>query len=113
MYRGTWLIVATVLVAGGLMLGWSAPSLAGAKEDAQKLQRSGEQAQSSAQGTNPNLERARTQAGSGWDTKYQSPPPPVHLPHHNVGVNPQDLKQYDPKPRKLQKVVPPPPTPSK
>jgi|UniRef100_A0A7V6DPY1 type II secretory pathway pseudopilin PulG len=96
----------------GLMLAWTAPGLAGAYQDAQKLKNSGNQAQSSAQGTKPNLENARTQAGSGWDTKYQSPPPAVHLPNNRVGVNPQDLKKYDPKPMKLQKVVPPPPTPS-
>lgn len=94
----------------GLMLAWTVPGLAGAYQDAQKLQRSGEQAKSTAQGTNPNLEKARAQAGSGWDSKYQSPPPAVHLPNDKVGVNPQDLKKYDPKPMKLQKVVPPPPT---
>jgi len=103
-----------VLVMGvlilGLMLAWTVPGLAGAYQDAQKLKNSGQQAQSTAGGTNPNLESARTQAGSGWDNKYQSPPPPVRLPNDRVGVNTQDLKRYDPKPMKLQKVVPPPPT---
>ncbi len=94
-----------------LILGIPGKGLAGAWEDAQKLKRSGEQASSSAQGTNPNYETVRSQAGSGWDNKYQSPPPPVHLPHDRVGVNPHDLKKYDPKPGKLQKVVPPPPKP--
>jgi hypothetical protein len=86
------------------------PSWAGAWEDAQKLQQSGQQASGSVQGANPSQERARTQAASGWDNRYQAPPPPVALPSHNVGVNPHDLKQYDPKPKKLQKVVPPPPS---
>jgi len=89
---------------------WTGQGFAGAWEDAQKLQQSGQQASGSVQGTNPHQERARTQAASGWDNKYQSPPPPVSLPSHNVGVNPHDLKQHDPKPRKLQRVVPPPPT---
>jgi len=94
----------------GLFLGWTAPGWADAWQDAQKLKSSGQHAQGTAQGTNPNLEQARTQAGSGWDSRYQSPPPPVHLKNEQAGVNPQDLKRYDPKPMKLQKVVPPPPT---
>ncbi len=89
---------------------WSNQSLADAWQDAQKLQQSGQQAQGSAQGTKPDYEKVRSQAGSGWDNRYQSPPPAVHLPSYNVGVNPQDLKKYDPKPKKLQQVEPPPPS---
>lgn len=107
-----WAVFLSGAIFVWLIMGMTGTGLAGAWEDAQRLKRSGEQASSSAQGTNPNYERARSQAGSGWDTKYQSPPPPVHLPHDRVGVNPHDLKKYDPKPGKLQKVVPPPPTPN-
>lgn len=103
-----------VLMAGMLtaaLVGASgSTTFAGAFDEAQKLRESGQQAAGSAGGSHPSYEGARTQAGSGWDSQYQSPPPPVHLPSHNVGVNPQDLKQYDPKPGKLEKVSPPPPS---
>lgn len=106
-----WLIVLIGFIMMALTaFTWTGQGLAGAWDDAQKLQQSGQQASGSLQGTNPNYEGARSQAGSGWDSRYQSPPPAVHLPSHNVGVNPQDLKKYDPKPRKLQQVEPPPPS---
>jgi hypothetical protein len=109
--RRQWLtIVLGTCTLSLITVSWTGQSVAGAWQDAQKLQQSGQQAEGSAQGTNPDYEKARSQAGSGWDSRYQSPPPAVHLPSHNVGVNPQDLKKYDPKPRKLQQVEPPPPS---
>lgn len=51
-------------------------------------------------------ESARERAGRGFDTPSGSPPV-VDLTGKKGVVDPKDLKKDDPKPRKLQKVVPP------